>query len=234
MKKTIAIIAALFCVLTLFAACGKNETVVVEDDGVTMNPENVRWTTSANFESALGVAGFDFKAPEKLNGNARNAFAVKPGLAVQVGYGKEGGASEILFRKAVATESGDISNDSGKEAGSRTVCGKKASIKAVAGGFSSIIWTADGYDYAIIFETPVNQADLDAVVEKVEAALSGNAGQASSAVAVTDATEAVEATSEDAATEVPEETSEEASSADETATAAVEETTAEETTAAAE
>ena len=117
-------------------------------------------------EDAVKAAGFAFNLPA-MNGSLKPSVQVMDGKMIQVIFSDENGDPQVYLRKQAGDE--DISGDYNEyaEITTETVGDHTVTLKGNDGKVSTAIWTANGYSYAVMFETPVEKDQILSLIGEI-------------------------------------------------------------------
>ena len=166
MKKLIAIALCALCLVSL-AACGSKETATGEGSAELgmANP----FVTYDTMEDACKAAGFDFEAPETIEGCPIESIQVMNNSLIQITYyDADADGNRVVLRKAAGVD--DISGDYNEYPTVSTLGynGVNVILRGENDTFSGAIWTADGASYSVRFDIPVVDAAILAIVDAVK------------------------------------------------------------------
>lgn len=134
----------------------ESETVQIPNPFVTFN----------TLKEAAEYAGFDFTAPESIDGYEVDEINAIEGDFAQIIFKKSNG-DEVRFRKGAGTE--DISGDNTKYAEEKTieVDGNTVTLKGADKSYRLAVWTSGDYSYAV-YAPGISEADITAYVSQVK------------------------------------------------------------------
>ena len=165
MKKLIAIALCALCLFSL-AACGSKAPT--EEGSAAAEIANP-FVTYDTIEDACAAAGFDFVAPETIEGCPIESIQVMNGSLIQITYyDADSDGNRVVLRKAAGVD--DISGDYNEYPTVSTVDynGVNIVMRGENETFSGAIWTADGASYSVQFDLPVVDAAILAVADAVD------------------------------------------------------------------
>lgn len=186
MKKIFVCVLSLVLILSMAACGGKGNKVCVPEtqetengfvggDPATWGPannpeENVLlsnpWQECSSLEEAGKLAGFSFTAPEAVDGFAERYIAAIENDIAQVIF-RNGDENTLSFRKGMGQT--DISGDYRvyEKEENRTVDGETVTVKENDGLAYTVIWTRDGYAYAVSSTTGMDAEQVDHWVQSL-------------------------------------------------------------------
>ena len=120
----------------------------------------------ASLDEAEKAAGFALKIPATPD-NLKPIVQVMDGKMIQVIFSDENGDPQVYLRKQAGDE--DISGDYNEyaEITTETVGDHTVTLKGNDGKVSTAIWTANGYSYAVMFETPVEKDQILSLIGEI-------------------------------------------------------------------
>lgn len=205
MKKKMVLVLSIATALSMaMAACGKGtpdpaqqegasisteeEDMVIGGDPATWGPGNHSgdveipspFTDCESLEEAVQIAGFDFSAPDTVEGYSQKHIMAVENECVQIIYTNEDKYSEmsdedlnnvdwkemnferddLLIRKAVGNEdaSGDYNEYS--EINTAAVGGLQVTMKGNNGKINVAIWTNSDYTFAIVTSSAISSDEM--------------------------------------------------------------------------
>ena len=166
MKKLIAIALCALCLVSL-AACGSKEAETGEGSAELgmVNP----FVTYDTMEDACAAAGFDFEAPETIEGCPIESIQVMNNSLIQITYyDADADGNRVVLRKAAGVD--DISGDYNEYPTVSTLDynGVNVILRGENDTFSGAIWKVDGASYSVRFDVPVVDAAILAIVDAVK------------------------------------------------------------------
>lgn len=149
-------------------------TQIVDFDGTTQISRSNEEETNGignpfvdydSLETAEKAAGFTLSFPEQMNGYSDVVYQVMDGKMLQIIF--QNGENQLFIRKEAGTE--DISGDYTEYSEVQTISvGKdEVNLKGDNGTVSTAIWTADGWSYAVMADTPMGAESMTALVEQI-------------------------------------------------------------------
>jgi len=166
MKKLIAIALCALCLVSL-AACG-SKAPEAEEGSAELGMVNP-FVTYDTLEDACKAAGFDFEAPETIEGCPIESIQVMNNSLIQITYyDADADGNRVVLRKAAGVD--DISGDYNEYPTVSTLDynGVNVILRGENDTFSGAIWTADGASYSVQFDIPVVDAAILAIVDAVK------------------------------------------------------------------
>ena len=120
----------------------------------------------ATLEEAAQAAGFTLKVPNVKEGSVP-VIQVMDGVMIQFIFVDENGDPSLYIRKEAGDE--DISGDYNEypEITTETVGDRTVTVKGSDGKVSVAIWTANGYSYAVMSETPMEKDAMLALINDI-------------------------------------------------------------------
>lgn len=120
----------------------------------------------ASLDEAEKAAGFALKIPATPD-NVKPIVQVMDGKMIQVILADAQDDPQIFIRKQAGNE--DISGDYNeyREITEHTVGDYTVTVKGNDGKASTAIWTANGYSYAVMYETPVDMESILALIGEI-------------------------------------------------------------------
>ena len=121
------------------------------------------WRYCATLDGAADIAGFAMTAPEQVMGKDVAFIQAVQDSTIQVFFGDEG--DRVLIRKGVGE--GDISGDYNSYDVTQIITVGETPVTMKGNGeglYSTVVWTAGGYSYAILLDTP---AIVDTIIDLV-------------------------------------------------------------------
>ena len=120
----------------------------------------------ATLEEAAQAAGFMLKVPNVKEGSVP-VIQVMDGVMIQLIFVDENGDPSLYIRKEAGDE--DISGDYNEypEITTETVGDRTVTVKGSDGKVSVAIWTANGYSYAVMSETPMEKDAMLALINDI-------------------------------------------------------------------
>lgn len=153
---------ALFCCFgaLFFAACGVKETTAAP--GAQLANPFVDYATLAEAEAA---AGFTLAAPDRIDGWDAPIVQLMSGKMLQLIF--RSGDDRLIIRKQSGTD--DISGDynSYPETKTAKINGSSVTLKGADGKFSTAVWTAGGYSYAVVSDVPMASDILTDLIAEI-------------------------------------------------------------------
>ena len=138
-------------------------------DGVSLAFANP-WQECRDLQEAATLAGFELSVGQAPQGSveANTYIQVIPGDIVEVDYHDALGERVAYVRKAKGSE--DASGDYNAYDLTQTldVEGVQVEARGSDAGWSCVVWTADGYSYAIGFSSPASTEQVEALVSGIE------------------------------------------------------------------
>ena len=159
----VALAAAMAAMLAVaLVACGEKNEPAADDEGSTVQIPNP-WTTYTTLADAEAAAGFALSVPETVMSKDITLIQAMDGGIIQVSYGSSD--ARVLVRKGPG--SGDISGDYNSYPSTQiiTVDDVAVTVKGSEDRFSTAMWAAKGYSYAILFDSP---AIIDTIIDLVQ------------------------------------------------------------------
>ena len=115
-----------------------------------------------NLDDAADAAGFDFNAPETMDGASSRTIQAVDNQMIQVRYAM--GADEVVLRKGVGTDDVSGDNNSYPSMTEKTVDGKTVLLKGDNDRFSLATWNDGDYSYSLYYSAGTDaQTILDLV-----------------------------------------------------------------------
>lgn len=137
-------------------------------DGVSLAFANP-WQECPDLQEAATLAGFELSVGQAPQGSveANTYIQVIPGDIVEVDYHDALGERVAYVRKAKGSE--DASGDYNAYDLTQTldVEGVQVEARGSDAGWSCVVWTADGYSYAIGFFSPASTEQVEALVSGI-------------------------------------------------------------------
>ena len=160
LQKLFTVLTVGTTVLSLVGCSTKKDETVKKEDSNTVETADTNqianpWSEVDSISEAKVITGFDFTAPESIDGNSQSLVQVMNDELIEVRFG-----DDIIVRKSKGSEdnSGSFNNyDTVKEEGNLTVKGNGDT-------YNVAIWTSDGYSYSI---TSSNGLSMEAITDAV-------------------------------------------------------------------
>ncbi len=162
MKKLIAIILCAVAVLSLAACSQKNEPAEEEPSAYMPNP----FVDYDTLEAAEEAAKFELEAPDSVKGFPDKMIQVMSGKMIQIMF--LNGDDRLIIRKQAGDE--DISGDYNEysQVVSTDIDGRTVTLEGDNDLVHTATWTADGYSYAVMADTPIKEADMAALISQIK------------------------------------------------------------------
>lgn len=178
MKKIIVLLLGAALIMAL-AACGRPAEDSApggnDDSGQTDNQSGGQsqianpWTDCATLDEACSTAGFTFVVPEFLLDSSHASYRATSGAdaVLEVSYARSEG--DIVLRKGFEREGHDVSGDYNTYpiTGTMEVAGLEVTVKGENETVYCAVWTADGFDYAILADKGLSRLQLVRVLEAI-------------------------------------------------------------------
>ena len=154
MKKFFAFVLCGAALLTLAACAAKSGSGSQSGYAYVPNP----FVDYETLKDAVKAAGFDFTVPDKVAGYSEKLVQLMSGKMLQVSF--RNGDSRLTVRKQAGDE--DISGDYNEYSETEvvTVGDFEVTLRGNDGKVSNATWTAGGYSFAIVSDTPLERSDM--------------------------------------------------------------------------
>lgn len=183
MKKLLTIMLAVLMVAGL-AACSKKETTVTESGPVETESDDTTevetptsdeetglanpWVVCETLAEAEELAGYEFSAPESLEGYEGVKYQVIENFVLEVVYGEDG--NQVILRKSAELDDalvGDYNEYSISE--EKTVGELTVTVKGNEEGlYNNVLWNNDGHSYSIYADNGVDEALVETLVSEAK------------------------------------------------------------------
>ena len=161
MKRFLTLILCGVCALSL-AACGGAKPAPAEAPGAQIANPSVDY---ADLAGAAADAGFTIAAPVSIDGYDGPHIQLMSGKMLQLIF--TAGDDRLILRKQAGSE--DISGDYNSYPVTKTakINGSSVTLKGADGKFSTAVWCANGYSYAVVSDVPLPSDILTDLIAEI-------------------------------------------------------------------
>ena len=161
MNRFLSLLLCGACALSL-AACGGAKPAPAEAPGAQIANPFVDYATLAE---AAAAAGFTVAAPVSIDGWEGPDIQLMNGKMLQMMF--KSGSDRLIIRKQAGSE--DISGDynSYPETKTAKINGSSVTLKGADGKFSTAVWCANGYSYAVVSDVPLPSDILTDLIAEI-------------------------------------------------------------------